>query len=204
MLKYIIVLLLVLAVLYNYKLKKTRNIIVENFTDKKSQFPTIAESQIGTLDSKSDEVNKNDYLNNSKVSSGYDSMFDTKLIASWKTRNDIVKDGDIVNINSKIADNLKINNTINKNNKEEVKVNKSKDYPFSNLIECQNKNYMTAQNFWEFYYKYPIVPPEGSMPLGSNINDFQNYVNPLLNVKIINGNKDGGHPLPDNTFFNNY
>jgi hypothetical protein len=82
-------------------------------------------------------------------------------------------------------------------------VDRRGEYPFSALIQADAKNYYTAQNFYEFLYEYPVVPKEGSMPIGADYayGPASMLQNPLWEPKIIGGLKDGGAPLPSGTYF---
>lgn len=143
---------------------------------------------------------------------GYDSMFDTKIAPAWSTNPSVIQlDGAVIQQPLKLLNSAgkfpntsltkpAIQNTVNLPGL--ARVDSRGMAPFTNLIEGTQRNYLTAQNFWEYAYRYPIVPPEGVAPLGANYADGAIYCqNPLIETKILSANKDGGQPLPQNTFF---
>jgi hypothetical protein len=138
---------------------------------------------------------------------GYESMFDTKLAPSWSSKTEKYTDEIIIQQPNTVAGTIKIpNNLPAASQVPQVTpgfkgIDSRGQAMFSNLVECNQRNYLTAQNFWEYNYKYPIVPPEGSSPLGSNYADNASQQNPLTEFKIITANKDGGQPYPSNSFF---
>ena len=133
----------------------------------------------------------------------YDSMFDTRLAPAWinKPTSGELRDGKLIaqlttGKQGAVPSSLPVGET-----EYPVPNDKRGEHPFSNLIECNQRNYLTAQNFWEWKYRYPFVPPEGSAPLAANYTDSPHFLNPYKVPRIIEANKDGGQPLPENTYF---
>jgi hypothetical protein len=187
--------------------------------------PTVAESAIGGSDRPITDLALNSTQSSVGavmplepasieflVGSDYDSMFDTKLAPAWSTNASVSQlDGKLISqppmqsFLSKIS-NINPASTLVKCNTAPTKPGLARldargMAPFTNLIEMTQRNYLTAQNFWEYNYAYPLVPSEGSAPLGSSYTESDQYQNPLVETRIISANKDGGQPLPHNTFF---
>jgi hypothetical protein len=183
-----------------------------------TSLPPLAESQIGVPDRAASSPVAADTRPAIEIAAGapvgYDSMFDTQTRPAWLTGKPHATDDKPVSIpaTKAAAGDLTIVGKRPANCKgcgdgagEEKRLFEidSRGLPrFSNLVACNQENYHTSQNFYEYNYKYPLIPGfETVGPLGSNFPNLDQQAAPGIDYRIVGGNLDGGAPMPNGTYF---
>ena len=144
---------------------------------------------------------------------GYDSMFDTKIRPAWDTEPPtpgLPLDGTAIKLPKQVpvtTSNKKATPPSSEkkqaNQKNALFTIDSRGMPsFSSLVACDQENYQRSQNFYEYNYNYPLIPDGDKLgPVAANIGSLPLLSAPGVDYQIVSGNKDGGAPLPNGTYF---
>lgn len=158
----------------------------------------------------------------SSLSTDYESMFDTQRRSAWSTTTDqrhgLPMDGPTIDLfTGGVPDASSTNLTIttpprstsscsgcgDRAGAKSLWAITASDAPtFSSSTAGDQPNYLTSQNFWEYHHRYPVVPGDSTGPIAADVNAHADQqANPGVDYQIVGGNKDGGPPLPNGTYF---
>jgi hypothetical protein len=75
---------------------------------------------------------------------------------------------------------------------------------FSNLVQANMRNNLTSENWWRYYFKYPLIPSKNVGPVGANWGSAGGMAgSPHLETVIVEGSRKpkDKDPLPQNYYF---